>query len=261
MKKLLVLAALVAALFGLALDWQTDDCEAAGEGDDAAALELSRKLDELYRSSTSRGEMTMIVTTPHYTRTLKMKAWTRGMDDTLIRIVSPRKEKGTATLKKGNEMWNYLPKIRKTIRIPPSMMMGSWMGSDFTNDDLVRETSWEKDYFVSFAKSPPPGLTGLVYRPKPEAPVTWSRVVGYFNTKSQLPTKMEYYDEKGRLVRVMTFDDIREIGGRTIPARMTLTPLSKDKKGHSTVMIYHKMEFDIPLRDNLFSLTALRKDR
>ncbi|HAN32745.1 MAG TPA: hypothetical protein DCQ06_14220 [Myxococcales bacterium] len=122
----------------------------------AEANKLSKMLDEMYRAKSSRNKMSMTVKTPHYTRKLVMTSLSRGMDDTLIRILTPRKERGIATLKRGNEMWNFLPKIRKTIRVPPSMMMGSWMGSDLTNDDLVRATSWERDYAIRWDR-PRPG--------------------------------------------------------------------------------------------------------
>ncbi len=251
-KPILAAAAAIAVLFLAA---------GVAPAGDIDAKALSRKLDELYRSKTSRGRMTMTVTTPHYTRTLTMKVWSRGMDDTLIRILTPRKERGNASLKKGNEMWNYIAKIRKTTRIPPSLMMASWMGSDFTNDDLVKETTWEEDYFITLLNDPPPGQIGLVYTPRPEAPVTWSKVVAFLDAQTYLPEVMEYYDEKGRKVRVLTFSEIKNLGGKTIPTRLTLTPLSKDKKGRKTEIVYTEMEFDVPLRSDLFTLTNLRRDR
>jgi len=223
--------------------------------------ELSRRLDDLYRSGSSHGVLSMTVTTPYYERTLRLEVWSRGMSDTLIRILSPKKEEGTATLKRGGEMWNFLPRIQKTIRIPPSMMMASWMGSDFTNDDLVRETSWEKDYSVEFAPDPPPGQVGLLYRPREGAPVTWAKVVGWIDEKSLLPVAIEYYDEKDRKARVMTFEEIGALGGRTLPRRVILTPLSEEKKGHKTVMVYEEMAFEVALPDSLFSLTGLRTMR
>ncbi len=253
----LVLMAGTLALAALA--WGA--ASAAEPAGDPKALELSRMIDDLYRSASSRGKVTMIVTTPHYSRTLEMEVWSRGTEDTLIRITSPRKEKGTATLKKGNEMWNYLPKIRKTIRVPPSMMMGSWMGSDFTNDDLVKESRLEEDYFVEFLADAPAGTIGLDFRPRPAAPVTWSRVVALIDAESSLPKSMDYYDEKGRKVRVLEYSDIRDLGGRTIPVRLTLTPLTEDKQGNSTVIVYDEMEFDIALGPTMFSLTSLRRDR
>jgi len=230
-----------------------------GRAQGISAKELSRFLDRLYRSETSQGVVEMTIVSPHYTRRLEMRIWTRGMDYTLIRILSPAKEKGTATLKRGSEMWNYLPKIGKTIRIPPSMMMSAWMGSDLTNDDLVKETTWENDYHVDLVADPPPGRVGLVYVPKEDAAVTWSKVVAFVDARTKLPLSQEYYDEKGRKVRLMDFKEVRDLGGRTIPSRMVITPLSEDKEGRRTEMIYRELAFDQPLPDSLFSLSNLRR--
>lgn len=218
---------------------------------------LSKELDELYRSKASEGKLTMKVRTPDYQRDMTMKIWSRGMDDTLVIISAPRKDAGTASLKRGSEMWNYLPKIKKTIRIPPSMMMGSWMGSDFTNDDLVRESSWEEDFDVSLEPSPPAGQVCLRYSPKPTAVITWSRVVTCFDAASRLPLTSDYYDEKDRKARRMTFSDVRVLGGRTLPCRMTMVPLTKE--GHETTVIYDEMTFDGDVPDHLFTLTNLRR--
>ena len=107
---------------------------------------LIEEIDQLYRSESSYAVFEMEIVTPHYQRTLAMEAWSLGTKKTLIRINAPRKEKGVSTLRIDNEMWNYLPKTDRVIRIPPSMMMSSWMGSDFTNDDLVQEFSLFEDY-------------------------------------------------------------------------------------------------------------------
>ncbi len=189
-----------------------------------------------------------------------MQMITRGMEDTLIRIQSPRKERGTSTLKRGDWMWNYFPKVRKVVRIPPSMMTSSWMGSDLTNDDLVRSSSWEDDYTVSLA-----GKTGeevcLKYTPREDAPVTWSKVEACFNRESKLPEKQLFYDEKGRKVRRMTFGKVREMDGRTIPTRITIEPLSDDKEGHRTVMTYEEIDFNVEVSPATFSMANLRRGR
>ncbi len=234
-------------------------CPARAE--DADALAISRKLDRLYRSEASRGVVEMTVINPNYQRTLTMRVWTQGLENTLVRILSPRKEKGTATLKRGNEMWNYLPKIGKTIRIPPSMMMSSWMGSDLTNDDLVKETSWEADYHVSLAQNPPAGQIGLNYVPRENAAVTWSKVVAFVARGTFLPLNLDYYDEKGLKVRTMKYSEVRELGGRSLPVKFEVIPLSEEKKGRRTIMIYRELEFEVDLKDNLFSLSNLRRGR
>lgn len=236
----------------------------AAEATDAAAaaeaLRLSRKLDELFRSKSSRNRMTMTITTPQFERRLEMQALSRGMEDTLVVILSPQKERGTATLKRGNEMWNYLPKIAKTIRVPPSMMMGSWMGSDVTNDDMVRGSSWEKDYTVAFARDrETPSQRCLQYVPRPTAPVTWSRIVGCFDRGSDLPKAMEYYDEKGRKARSMLYGDVRLLGGRMLPTQWVIEPHLAERRGHKTVMQFNEVVWDIPVTDEDFSQAALRR--
>ncbi|MEZ4436636.1 MAG: outer membrane lipoprotein-sorting protein [bacterium] len=220
--------------------------------------EVSRKIDNLYRSDRSRGRMTMSIVTPDYERTLTMEIATRGMDDTLMRIESPQKERGVATLKKGNEMWNYLPKIKKTVRVPPSMMMGSWMGSDLTNDDVVRASSWEEDYTAHYTDDgAAPDEWCIEYAPKPSAAVTWSRVVACVERATLLPRRQVFYDEKARPARIMRFTDIKEMDGRTFPTVMTVEP--QLKSGHRTTIRYDEIDFDADVPDNTFSLNTLRR--
>jgi outer membrane lipoprotein-sorting protein len=221
--------------------------------DDAAALLL--KMDELFRSKSSVSTMKMQIVTPNWQRTLEMQSWTLGMDDTFIRVISPRKDRGVATLKIDKEMWNYFPKINKVIKVPPSMMMGSWMGSDFTNDDLVREVSLVKEYEVS------KHLEGDNYRltliPKKDTVTVWGKIEFIVNTQSLLPLQQNYYNEKGDQVRTMIFSDIRDFSGKKMPAIMTMIPLNKT--GHKTVIEYIEAEFNSDIGDNVFTLRNLQK--
>lgn len=223
--------------------------------------EVSRRFDNLYRSEGTEAVASMTVVTPDFTRTLKMRMWSRGLDYTLIRVLEPPRERGMATLKRAGEMWNFLPKINKTMRVPPSMMSSSWMGSDLTNDDLVRHTSWERDYDLSEAPDPPRGQAGIVYIPKPDSAVTWSRVVGWFDPETLLPTSTDFYDEKGRKVRVMTFSEVGRLGGRTVPRTFTVTPLTGDKAGNRTTIRYEEARFDLKIPMEFFSQTNLREER
>lgn len=229
----------------------------AANADEPTLEELSQKLDDLYRFDSSHGTLKMFVKTPHFERELELEVWTEGTEYALVRINSPRKEAGISSLKRGNEMWNYLPKIGKTIRVPPSMMSGSWMGSDFTNDDLMREASWEKDYEVKKSEKSPEGELCLDFTAKPDAAVPWPRVVGCLSRDKLLPKRMEFYDEKDRKARVMEYSDVKTFDGQEMPARMVLTPLTKE--GHETVMVYEDLEFDVKHSKQLFSLTNLRR--
>jgi outer membrane lipoprotein-sorting protein len=215
-------------------------------------------IDDLYRSTSSRAEMVMRIETPHWRRELRMNVWTEGLDKTLIRIISPRKEKGVATLRVGNEMWNYLPKINKVIKVPPSMMMGSWMGSDFTNDDLVDEFTYRKDY-ASRLVHPAGERADLYYIeciPRENLPVVWGSVTIAVRKSDWMPAWEKYYDEKGRLLRTLSFREIKRFGDREIPAVMELVPAVKE--GHRTVLEYLSVSFDVDLGTDVFSLRNLR---
>jgi len=231
------------------------------ETDQELIDKIMAKQDELYRSSTSHAVMEMQITTPHWDRTLEMEAWSEGMDKSFIVINSPAKEKGTATLRVEEEMWNYLPKTDKVMKIPPSMMMSSWMGSDFTNDDLVRETSLEEDYTAEIfhPENADSQLIHLRLTPKEDTPTVWAKIEVAVREKDYLPVWQNFYNERDELVRVMEFKDIKEIGGKTIPTVMELTP--QNKEGHKTIVRYKEAEFDISLDDEIFSLRNLQKTR
>ncbi len=231
------------------------------ETDQELIDKIMTKQDELYRSSTSHAVMEMQITTPHWERTLEMEAWSEGMDKSFIVINSPAKEKGTATLRVDEEMWNYLPKTDKVMKIPPSMMMSSWMGSDFTNDDLVRETSLEEDYDAEIFH-PENADSQLIYlrlTPKEDTPTVWAKIEVAVRADDYLPVWQKFFNERDELVRIMEFKDIKEVGGKTIPTVMELTP--QNEEGHKTIVRYKDVEFDIPLDDEIFSLRNLQKTR
>ena len=220
--------------------------------EDAAAL--LKKMDELFRSKSSIATMKMQIITPNWQRTLKMQSWTQGMDDTFIRVLSPKKDRGVATLQKDKEMWNFFPKINKVIKVPPSMMMGSWMGSDFTNDDLVREVSLVEEYQVS--KKVEGDNYRLILIPKKNTVTVWGKIEFLVNQESLLPLEQNYFNEKGEKVRTMAFSDIRNFSGKKMPAIMTMVPLNK--VGHKTVVEYIDAEFDIDLGEKVFTLRNLQ---
>jgi outer membrane lipoprotein-sorting protein len=217
------------------------------------------KVDELFRSDSSYGNMKMKIETPHWKRTLVMEMWTKGMDYTFVVIKSPRKDKGVSTLKRKNEMWNYFPKINKVIKIPPSMMMGSWMGSDLTNDDLVKESSLRKDYNSKLEDKGKEYFITLT--PKKNTVSVWGKIELIIEKGSLLPIKQIYYDEKNVAIRNMIFKDVKKLGGKTIPAVMEVIPLTEDKKGNKTTMIYEDMTFNIKIDDNTFTRQNLQKRR
>lgn len=233
--------------------------QAAGAGEALDAREVVRRVDRLYRSETSYAEMEMEIHTPHWTRTLRMKMWTEGMDKTFIYILSPKKEAGTATLRVEREMWNYFPRINKVIKVPPSMMMASWMGSDFTNDDLVKESTLVEDYDPVFETPEREDVYEIALTPGEETATVWGKIVATVRKADLIPVEEVFFDEQGNRMRVMTFRDIREFDGRKMPAEVEMVPLNKE--GHRTVIRYLDARFDQPLEKDVFTLRNLRKRR
>jgi len=250
MRKLTVAAVLVMVLFvSSMMQWAEQDDK---------ARDIVKKMDELYRSTSSRATMEMEIITKHWKRTLKIDSWTLGMEKSFFRILSPRKERGMATLKLGNEMWNFLPKTNKTMKIPPSMMMGSWMGSDFTNDDLVKEYTFMDDYTfeLTTVEKPEQGVIYVKCVPREGLPIVWGHQVVAVKEGNYIPVWQRYYDEKGKLMREMIFKDVKTFGNRSIPAVMELIPLNK--KGNKTIVRYLDAEFDTKVDKKIFSLRNLR---
>lgn len=217
--------------------------------------ELIRQVETQYHGSSAQARVSMEVATDNWRRTLEMESWSLGREHFLTRILEPPKEKGVATLKVRKEVWNYLPKVDRVIKIPPSMMGGSWMGSHITNDDLVKGSQVDEDYTFALLEE-----TATSWRieclPKPEAAVVWGKLVYEIEKTRKLPLRVDYYDEALQPVREIVFDEVREIGGRVLPSRMIVRPL--DKPAERTLMRYHDIHFDLAITEDFFSLRTLK---
>ena len=224
------------------------------------AEEIIEKSENLLKGNTSRGTFKMTVVTPDYDRTLTMDSWWVGNEKALIVIQSPKREAGNKTLKIGNEMWMYLKNTETTIKIPPSMMLQSWNGSDFTNDDLVRESNLAKDYYQKvLAEEEIEGEVcwKIELDPKPEAPVVWGKLYYWVRQKDYLPARIDYYDEKNKLVRHMEYSKYQEFGKRKIPGQWSM--VNDSKPGQHTDLEIVDVEFDIKIPDSRFSFRELER--
>lgn len=222
--------------------------------------ELIHHIDQLWRGETSRATMSMTVKTQRYQRSMTMQAWSKGKEYSLVVIRQPIKDKGVATLKVEENIWNYLPKIDRVTKVPSSMMSGSWMGSHFTNDDLVKESTFEDDYISSITfEGARDGINiyEITSVPKEDAAVVWGKVVMQIEQETLAPQRAFYYDEEGLLIRTMTFDQPQQINKLTVPMRLTLQP--EDKPDESTVIVYKEIVLDVPIEENFFSLQNLQR--
>ena len=231
-----------------------------GQTEDIDPRAIIDRADRILRGDSSHGQVEMTVITKRWKRTLELEIWSEGTDKALIQILQPKKEAGTVTLKVKNDIWNYLPKIDRTIRVPSSMMMGAWMGSHFTNDDLVKGSRLIRDYDIELTfqgEREGTPVYELVLTPRPQAPVVWGRILYRIRRADLMPLWARYYDEDGELKRILSFEEFKTMGQRVIPSVLKLVPA--DKPEEYTRMTYRWIEFDLPIPDRTFSLSALRR--
>ena len=238
---------------------------AAGRAQSFDPAELIERVEQALRGDTVRMRAEMRITTPRWTRVVEFSSWDdRAGDRSLIRILSPRKDRGTGFLRVQGTFWTWLPRVERTLRIPPSMMLQSWMGSDFTNDDLARESSLSEDYSArSLGGRDLQGTRawGVELTPHADAPVVWARVEAWIEPETLAPRSLLYYDEPdpGRfeLLRELRFSDVRLVQGRAFPHTWLMLP--RDKPGHSTEMRIASSVFDEPFDEALFTQEHLRR--
>jgi len=219
------------------------------------AIAIIDEMESLYRGERSKADITMIVETPQYQRQMQMSSRAIGEEQSFIRILSPKKDRGIATLKLDNEMWNFFPKINKVIKVPPSMMMGSWMGSDFTNDDLVKQTTLTEEYDLSLVSTSDDYTITLI--PKSLTVTVWGKIEYVVDRKLMVPKAQKFYDDQGELIRTLAFSEPKTFGEYTLPSRLEMIP--HNKEGHRTIILYETLVFDPDdVTEDQFTLRNLR---
>ncbi len=259
----LLLVSLLPASLALAESPPPKDVPAcpSGEAKPDVAL-LTQRTEQLLQGRSSVGTMRMTIRTPSWTRKLKMKVWSKGGDFALVRVLEggPR-ETGMMTLKREKQLWNYLPQAGRVMKLPSGMLGDGWMGSDFTNDDLVKGSSLSNDFdsrVEGTLQHEGRNAWHVVLTPKESATVVWGKVELLIDQASCLPLLERFYDEEGELTRTMSFSEFKELGWRTFPTRMTVKPA---EEGRETSILYEQMEFDVDIPDNTFSLHRLQQGR
>ncbi|MEQ8524917.1 outer membrane lipoprotein-sorting protein [Gracilimonas sp.] len=224
------------------------------------ATQIIERANEKMQGESSKAEMTMQIVRPNWERSVSFKSWSKGEDYSLILITAPARDEGTAFLMRENEIWNWLPDVNRTIKMPPSMMSQSWMGSDFSNNDLVRESSIVTDYSHTLLQDTT--INGYeCYRiemiPKPTAPIVWAKVHTYISKEQYLQLRSEFYDEDDYLVRIMSGSEVKEMGGRLIPTKLEMIPV--EEEGNKTVVTYQSLEFNIDVSERFFSIQNMKR--
>jgi outer membrane lipoprotein-sorting protein len=217
---------------------------------------IIKQVQHNLQSDSGYSKITMTVTTARGERTMKMESWNRGNEKSFIKILYPKKDRGITFLKIDTTMWQYVPKIEKTIKIPSSMMMQSWMGSDFTNDDMAKESSIVDDYNTELSAEDNATYT-LTLLPKEDAAVVWGKIVMEVAKEHAVPLKAVYYDEDDEEQRVLYYSEVKPCGTHYLPTVMTLIP--SDKKKNKTVVVMDEVDFDAKIDDSRFTKSALRR--
>ena len=224
-----------------------------------SALEIVKKADSNSRGESSYAEMTMTIVRPTWQRSISMKIWTKGTHFALIKITDPAKDKGTGFLKRDKELWNWLPSIDRLIKMSSSVMGQSWMGSDFTNDDMVRESSMVTDYSQAIIGEET--LRGfhcykIELTPLPDAAVVWGKVITWIEKETYQIIRTENLDEDFQLAQTMENYDFKVFGDRTLPSRLEMTPA--DGKNQKTVITVSKAQYNTPIQESFFSQQNLK---
>lgn len=226
------------------------------------ATEIVRKADETFRGKSSKSTMTMKIIRPKWEREMTMKSWSKGDDYAMVVILSPAKDKGQAFLKRGNNLWNWVPSISRMVKMPPSMMSQGWMGSDVSNDDLMRQSSLVADYSHKILAAET--VSGkecykIELIPKEDADVVWGKILMWVTKDNYLVMKQEYYDEDEYLVHTETASDIKMMDGRMIPTRLEIIPA--DEPDQRTILIFNSIDFDIDIEESFFSQQNMKSLR
>jgi len=222
--------------------------------DDQAAQDSVKRVASLFSSKSSIATVKMQISNEDGQRYLSMKIWSLG-DKVLVRITSPPDEAGTAVLKEGSNIRYYLPKSNRTVNIPASMAMTSWMGSEFTIDDLVKEPFLARDYTITTSFTGTRGGVAVyeyTLTPKPDAAVVWGKIVLQFRQADSVPTWQGYYGDDGKLARELTFSDYKKESGKVIPTHLVMQ--SADKTDTHTTIDYEDIAFDVPISAGTFTL-------
>lgn len=224
------------------------------------ALSIVQKANDKYRGRSNYTEIKMTIIRPDWTREMAIKGWSLGEDYSLMLVTAPARDKGVGFLKREKEIWNWQPRIDRAIKLPPSMMSQSWMGSDFTNDDLVQQSNLVTDFkHTLLGEETIEGRKCYKVEmiPNRDAAVVWGKIITWIDQKEYMQMKTEFYDEDGYLVNTMTGTDVRNFGGELLPARLEVIPA--DEPGNKTVVEHLSIEFDVKLSEDFFSIQNLKR--
>lgn len=227
-----------------------------------SAYDIVKKSDDKIRGISSYAKIKIKAIRPSWSKEMIVKAWQKNKDYSVSLVISPPKEKGIVFLMRKKEVWNYMPSIERTIKLPPSMMTQGWMGTDITNDDMIKQSSILVDYthkIVAEEKINGMDTWKIQLIPKENAAVVWGKIYLWIDKKNYNQVKGEYYDEDEFLINTITTSNFRDFDGRILPAHMEFIP--EDKPGNKTIVDYLEWKFGITIPDKYFTTSYMKRLR
>ncbi|WP_345977953.1 outer membrane lipoprotein-sorting protein [Sulfurimonas sp. HSL3-7] len=220
------------------------------------AHDIMKKIDNNIRGQNIYLQMKMTITSMGHTRTMKIQTWAKGTKKSFVKTIYPPKDKGITFLSLDNQMWQYVPKIERIIKIPPSMMLQNWMGSDITNDDMVKQSSIVDDYDPRILDKEGTVVT-MELTPKEDAAVVWGKIISYIDTTTYTSQKDIFYDEDGKEVRIFYYENVKKYGPYYMPTYWKLQPV--DKPNNRTEIFLEEVKYDSDISEQYFQKSALKR--
>ena len=224
------------------------------------AEELIKKVEEKFQGDQTTAQIEINIQRPKWTRTMNIKTWSKGSKYSMSLITAPARDRGTVFLKRDKEVWNWIPTVERTIKLPPSMMSQSWMGTDLTNDDMVRESSMVNDFnHKLLGKETVGGVSCYKIESiaKEDAAVVWGKVIFWVDPVHYIQMKAEMYDEDGELVNTFISSNVKNMGGRMVASRMEIIPA--DKADQKTTFEYKSLDFTTPISEDFFTVQNMKR--
>lgn len=220
------------------------------------AEDIIKRLDNNMRGISVYLQMKMSITSLGHTRVMRMQSWSEGTKKSFVKVIYPPRDKGITFLSLDNQMWQYIPKIERTIKIPPSMMLQNWMGSDITNDDVVKQSSIVEDYNPRILKKEGKIVT-LELIPKEDAAVVWGKIISRIDTATYTSQKDIFFDEDGKEVREFTYKNVKKFSKYYLPTYWKVQAV--DKKTSFTEIVLEEVKYDIAISGQYFKKSALKR--
>ncbi len=227
-----------------------------------SALEIVQKSESIHEIGDVIAELSVDIIRPSWNKKIELKTWAKGTDYAMAYIIAPERDKGTVFLKTKDDVYNYLPKVKKVIKMPMNLLSQNWMGTDMTTDDLIKGSQFSADYIPKLVSEE--SISGrssykIELLPKPDADVLWGKVLLWVDKTSYNQMQMKFYDEDLDLVHTIVGSNLKVLGGKLVVSKYVMTPA--DKKGYKTTLTYESLDFKQKLSVNFFTKENMKNVR